>query len=289
MSDQFFDQYQDDALPDEQPSFGDWVDLPFPYLRLNWWNGDKRLGTADKTSVQAFGGWYCAADKFMPVVDAIGKGAPDCFSVAGFDTRDGGTFEANQARLIYVSYITHRKAWFPKENGSNQSRLEVLTLLGEFDKSAKHFVAWGPAVLVGTGYTSKFIEDAIHTWFSSTAAARREFAKNMGAQNFFFPIGTYADTIETKTVGKSQTSPVTPPKLKEPAKQDYDLFKMIFIGHDREVLRTVKEYKSLAQDWIDDFSIQAERSKSGETAQATSGERKAAYNPTPQDDDDIPF
>lgn len=314
MNEKFFDQY--DVHEDEaEIQFSDNVKLPFPNLRLHWWNfGDPRLLKIDESTkkplepnnIQTFGGWFSASEKYLPAVTAIGS-HPQRFATAMMHPKSNAPFEASTNRIVYVAYIAHREGWFPSKNGKDFSKIDVLCLLGDYLSQDGIFKPYGPVVLSAQSLTAKAVKTAFNHWTNISMKARIEANRQPGSR-FFVPIGSYNNvdenggvTVHTERRGQgAESSIVTPPRLREPKEINHDLLYKLFIAHNRETLNQVREYKELAQPWIKDMAVMVENAKKAERERDAIGAARVAgrncnngpAEQTPTNDhtdDEIPF
>lgn len=216
------------------------IRLPFPVAVLRWLNGDARnKKAADPTY---FGGWACSADSMDDLVAQAGIGIHSSFVKADLVNNDGKEYQAYISRSITVAVCAKRKQWTDKG-----SHVQLLALAAELNAEKKVFSAWAPVMLTAKGYSAKFIEDALSTWDSATAAGRREFANGLTSNFFWAAIGTFGTEPIFESVGKAQKSTITPCKCWLPKEINDAIITRHFV--EEENMKRMAELVQLSEEW----------------------------------------
>lgn len=193
---------------------GNYVTLPFPFLRLSWVNG---YAGRDPKTVEGMGGFQAGVAEFESDVAALGDYAPSYFKGPSTwqDAKGQKTYDVYHSRAIYAAPIGSRVRWSKFEkNGKmvNASKTEILVYLADID-AEKHLVPYGPAVISAKSYEGNFLLDAFKAWVADSAEIRKTEAPGVPSAFFYVPIGTFGDKRLTKLVGKVEKSPVVPAQV----------------------------------------------------------------------------
>jgi hypothetical protein len=224
------------------------ISLPFPHLKLYWHNGK---ADAEPKGAYHYGGWYCEADKFIPDIENFNVD-PAVIGFKGPDTwhnQKGGEYQSYHIRSVSVAPIANRKYWFTDNEGRNKSTYALLAFMATYSAEAKVFVPLGPVVLSASSYSGGFLEDAIKSFPTLTAEARKKVAPNVPSWQWYIPVGTFGTKRITKIVGTTKTSPVVPAQIYAPEKGWENNISNYFVSN--EVVEQMMDTKKAAQEWLD--------------------------------------
>jgi len=187
------------------------VTLPFPALRLNWYNGVAQMKASK--DVRYFGGWFAGSDKVSEDLVAMGVDTlPAQFAEEKeFISRGNETFNAYEARYLYIAPVCTKDDWYSefdeKKGGmSKRHRVDMLALLGTHVKG-KTIEPWGMAVLSSKGFAATAFVQAMRGFATVTADVRRNLAPDVPTMFFYAPVGTFGDKLVTAPAGESTYTP----------------------------------------------------------------------------------
>jgi hypothetical protein len=222
------------------------ISLPFPHLQLFWHNGK---ADAEPKGAYHFGGWYCGADKFIPDIENFNVD-PAVVGFKGPDTwhnQKGGEYQSYHIRSVFVAPIAPRKYWFTDKEGRNKSTYSMLSFMA-YANDKKVFVPLGPVVLSASSYSGGFLEDAITSFPTVTAEARKKVAPNVPSWQWYIPIGTFGAKRITKIVGTTKTSPIVPAQLYVPEGGWGESISHYFVPD--EIVQQMMDTKKAAEEWL---------------------------------------
>ena len=203
-------KYTSKDVSDPTAGENQYVTLPFPALRLNWFNGVPQNKAFKDT--RHFGGWFAGSDKVAEDLPAMGVDAlPAQFGQGEeFVARAGESFNAYEARFLYVAPICLKDDWYSELNDqgvmAKRHRIDLLSLLGTHVKG-QPIMPWGAAVLSAKGFAATAVVQAMRAFVKVTADVRRVTAKDVPTMFFYVPIGTFGDKLITAPAGNSIYTP----------------------------------------------------------------------------------
>jgi hypothetical protein len=255
---------------------GDKIELPFAAPILWWLTG--KPGYKKDGSSAYFGGWAGTAEDVENAVQAMGVSLPTAFKRITMVNNEGKEYDVFCTRSAAVAIIAKRTRWIVDEQTQHsRSHTQVLCYMAEFDKEKKAYIPWGPVVLSAKALSGKALEDSFREWDKKTAAARRQYAKNLPPWFFYAPIGTFGDKPNTKMVGSGQQSPITPAQVYTPEEIGEAQLTAWFVGPD--VAAIMADLKGQAKEWLEAWKVD----KKAAVAENASPEAPSNF------DDDVPF
>lgn len=245
-------QYTDRDIATPIQSQADFVQLPFPYLRLYWHNGSPQ---ADKAgNAKYYGGFQIGSDKAREDMSALGvTNLPSPFVESTFVASDGKEYDAFSARAIYAAPIKAKDDWyeeFDQKRGKTvkRHRLDFLVYLGSLTEKGKSktIEPWGVAVISATGFAASAILRGFKEFIKDTQKIRDEFAPGVPPNFFYCPIGTFGDKRITEAAGEST---YVPAQVKQ-YEWTEGLLASIFVGD--EAATKMIELQQLCEEWYND-------------------------------------
>lgn len=266
---------------DVQPVFtgnADFVQLPFPYLRLNWNNGNPQ---ADKAGgAKHFGGWQTGLEYATEDCNLLGLSyLPYGFTDAVVWINDKGKeYQAYSARTILAAPILAKDDWWEewdnkRGKSAKRHRLDFLVFLATLDENRK-IQPYAPAVLSATGFAASAIGRAFRDWVKNNAEPLNAFAPDVPTQFFYVNVGTFGDKRVTEPAGDSvyvlcqcSRKEITEAVLNE-----------LYVGE--MVAAQIVSLQAQAQDWLKDTHANrnknfTEKSESGSSNQNASSDQSA--------------
>lgn len=231
---------------------GEKIELPFvaPYF---WWQNGKPAYKA-LGSAAYFGGWASDADTYEGILHNNGLEIPGNTKRITLANNEGKEYDVFACRSMPVAVIAKRSRWMIDETtgkGRGHTQILAYAATGKKTEAGTAYVAWSPVVISGKGLAAKAIEDALRDFDRNTAAARRQYAKNLPAWFFWCNIGTFGDKPEQKMVGSGQQSPITPATVYLPKDGviTAEMLKTWYVGGD--VAAVMVDLKKQAKEWLE--------------------------------------
>lgn len=203
-------KYTNNDVADPTAGENQYTTLPFPFLRLNWFNGVPQNKAFKDT--RHFGGWFSGSDKVAEDLTSLALDRlPAQFgNEQEFVARDGKSFNAYEARFTYAAPIVLKDDWYSELNDQHvmtkRHRIDLLAVLGTHSKG-QPILPWGVAVLSAKGFAATAIVQAMRAFTKMTADIRRVTAKDVPTMFFYVPIGTFGDKLITAPAGNSIYTP----------------------------------------------------------------------------------
>jgi len=268
------------------PSFSSAVEPPIPVPYFWWKNGDVALKQVSQTLY--YGGWLAKSEE---VVAAAQDNGYDIGLVeANFETvtmvfEDEGEVQHFGARALIIAPIAYRKSWFNKElrrrspkyfPGSRQ-HVQVVAYLGVRD-AERVIHPWGIVVLSAKGFNGGYLLQTLSKGLGMTHKALRQYGVDEPPHAFWHMVGTFGPDRASKTVGKGQTSKITPIAL-HPA--PIDSKERLMVRHvGEEVKAQMVEALSSFREWLDAWNEESdERDEQPEAAYAPAHDEAAEEIP----------
>lgn len=237
---------------DVKPVFtgnADFVQLPFPTLRIAWVNGNPQ---AERTSAKYFGGWQCGFERAAEDLNTLGlQSLPAYFSeVTTWINDKGKEYQAFSSRFVLAAPILAKDDWWEEfDNKRNinvkRHRLDMLVYLATMNEK-KNLLPYSPAVLSATGFAASAIKKAFLAWPKDNADKFNQFAPDVPSMFFYVNVGTFGDTRITEPAGDSVYVPCQYSK-KEVTEQ---LLEALHVGV--EVEAQIVSYQAQAASWFGD-------------------------------------
>jgi len=255
MTNQFdIDETSTAALQDSMKS-GEGIELPFPALYFWAINGNPALRQVG--GPQYFGGWGSKAEQIIEACERLEKPLPPIFSPAEISTKDNKTYEAYIARILIVAPIAFRNRWVAKDGKQASAdyvegyrrHVQVLTVLGQYNKEAKGVFYFAPTVLSAKGYQAGNLLTTLKEFEKHIDGERRKAAPKVPANCFYRKLGTFGENPNVKMVGpeKSQ-SPITPICVELPEKTDVAKLAIFYVG--KQTAAEMSHLLNEAQEWL---------------------------------------
>lgn len=237
------------------------VKLPFPYLRLFWYNGVAQQKIAG--DVRYFGGLYAGTDNVAEDLAALSLDTlPLQFGdVKEFIARDSSSFDAYEARMVYAAPIRTKDDWYEeydekKNKMAKRHRVDILALLGSQEDDGT-ISPWGLAVISAKGFMATALLDAFKNFQKKTATVRGQIAPDVPSMFFYVPFGTFGDKLIVAPAGEST---YTPAQLAPLNYEDEDVIEGLYIA-DEAWQDALVSYQAEAEEWVND--TRSNRTKSG--------------------------
>lgn len=251
------------------------IRLPFAAPVVWWKNGDKKMKPLG--GVEYFGGWAINAEE----LDSLQVASPEGFAEATW-TGDENDYDVFAGRFIGFAPIVKRFRWNVSDTGKGSGHVQILGVAATWDAEAKQFLSYGPVVISGKGFTSKYIQEALKEFERVTASARKEHASNLPANFFYAPLGSFGTEPNVVMVGKGENqSPITPPTLKPVEAYTPAVFQAFYLGAD--TIKMAIEWKEQAAEWVAAWKSDGKNSNGKDTSPGGTYDTSAPAN------GDIPF
>jgi hypothetical protein len=255
-----------DAMTDEK------IELPFPAPLVWWKNGDKR--NKAQGGVLYHGGWAISADN----LDTLNLDPPAGFKPETWTNREGNEFGVLAARSFGFAAIAKRRQWTQNEAGNWRSHVQILGVIGIYNKDTKGYDYYGPAVLSAKGYAGRSLEDALAKWNRDTQPMRKQYANGYPAWLFYAPLGSFGQEPNFVQWGGAQKSPGTPVQVWMPETITDQHLQQWFVG--QSTAEAMSLYKTQTADWL-----AAWKQDNGKAAQ----QQPETPANIPPEDGDFPF
>lgn len=231
---------------------GEKIELPFAAPYYWWQNGKASYKPAGGAAY--FGGWAADAETFEGVCSQSGIEIPQASKRVTLSNNEGKEYDVHTMRSLPVAVIAKRNRWMIDEaTGKGRGHTQILAYAATITKTqaGAAYTPWSPVVISGKGLAAKAIEDALRDFDRNTAAARRQYAKNLPAWFFWCNIGTFGDKPEIKMVGTGQQSPITPASVYLPKDGviSPELLKTWYVGGD--IAAVMIDLKRQAKEWLE--------------------------------------
>jgi hypothetical protein len=243
--------------------------LPIQVGYWTWLNPVRGSKTQD---ARTYGGWQCGADSYeAALAEQNAEAIHERIILTNEKNQD---YEAYTSRVLHAAVIGRRERWIEEKS---QSHLQVLAMLASYDK--KTYTPWSINVLTVRGNAAKFLKNALADWNSKTTAARRKVANGLHSNFFFITIGTFGQTVLTKTVGKEAQRTITYPVSWYPDDISPEYLRSAFVGND--IAERMAATAAVCSDWLI-----AWKDSKGSGKQAQGGNES---EPPEEPSSDIPF
>lgn len=224
---------------------GDFVELPFPYLRMSWNNGNPHASQLD--GAKYFGGFQrgtedIAADLARMNLDNL----PNYFTPdTEWISDNGAPYMARSSRFVYAAPILCKDDWYKdKETGKRAHRLDFLVYLASVTKEA--VIPWGPSVISSHGFAGSGIVHAFQGWARDSKAARAKWAGNMDPMFFYHAVGTFG---QKRNTDKARDSVYVPCDYNR-VEWTETLLTMAFVGES--IAAVLLDLQVQAKEWFED-------------------------------------
>lgn len=239
------------------PSFASAVEPPITVPYFWWKNGNVALKQVSETLY--YGGWLAKAEEVMAAASDNGydMGLVEAnFEAVTMVFEHEGEVPHFGNRALVIAPIAFRKSWFNKElrrrspsyfPGSRQ-HVQVLTFLGIRD-AERVIHPWGIVVLSAKGFNGGYLLQALRKSLDATRKACRQFGVDEAPHTFWHMVGTFGPERTSKTVGKGQTSTITPIMPHLAPIDSKERLMVRYVGD--EVKAQMVEALASFRDWLD--------------------------------------
>lgn len=234
-------EIEDDIKANLQDSMksGEGVELPFPAMYFWALNGNPALKQIGGT--QYYGGWASKAEQIIEACERMDIEMPAALTASEISTKNNDAYEAYVIRSLIVAPVAFRSRWIAKDGKMTspeyaegyRRHVQVLGLMGQYDKEAKAVLMIAPVVLTGKGYQAANLLATLKEFEKHIDGQRRRDAPQIPPHCFWRKVGTFGEKPNVKMVGpeKSQ-SPITPICVELPEKLDIEKLKLFYVGKD---------------------------------------------------------
>lgn len=236
-----------------------YVQLPFPFLRLNWHSGNPHASKVE--GAKYFGGWQVGEDRVSEDLASLGfDSLPNYFSdVTDWVADNGKIYAARSSRYIYAAPVYARDDWYMDKDQQGvekkRHRLDMLVYLAGADKTT--VTPWGPAVLSSTGFAASAIAKSFKDCAKDMSDIRRQFAPGIDESFFYACVGTFGPTRINKPAGDSAYVPCQFNKPENGWTEQ--LLTNFFVGEG--IAAVICDLQAQAEAWLAD--TRANRQKAG--------------------------
>ena len=252
----------DNIKPAQQVFTSDfqYVELPFPYLRLSWNNGNQHASKIEKAKY--FGGFQRGEDHIQEdLLKMQMETVPSYFSEpTEWTSEEERNYQARSSRYLYAAPLIAKVDWYKsKDRTSGEERLghrlDFLVYLANIEEQQVR--PWGPAVISSHGYAASGIEDAFKDWAKDSRDARKEFAPGIDPIFFYHVVGTFGDKRITRPAGEKKVIVLC--QYNHPETWTEEILNKLFVGED--IAAVLVDLQIQAKEWSED--TQANRQKAG--------------------------
>lgn len=264
------------------------ITLPFPVLRVEWFNGK---GGADpqKYEVSHFGGWYIqlktTAYSVEEVLSETGRSMLTNFPLVSMNGKDG-PFQAYASRTITVCPILKRIGWFTNDKGNPYSSVQILVWASIPNAKTKTFDPWGPVLLKAKSLTGVSITNALYNWGQKIKSYATEAQP---AWAHWVTLGTLRPQIYTESRGKGKdTSLATPCEFYFPTDKDPAAFVTgRYVGD--KLRDEFLQARDVSQDWADAWNLKYNQRRTGQAAEEAEDDSIQPPDNYAPEDQNVPF
>jgi hypothetical protein len=137
---------------------------------------------------------------------------------------------------------------YPGYHKGASPHLQMLCYLAERNEK-KELAPLFPVVITAKGFQVGKIIDAVRTWESKTAKARKEWGQGLKANAFYMHIGTFGDKLIVESVGGLKQSNITPIGVYVPENIDEKLIEYCFVGEG--IIEEMATLREQAMPWLE--------------------------------------
>lgn len=265
-----------------------YVQLPFPYLRLSWHNGNPHASKVE--GAKYYGGWQIGEDRVSEDLATFGfDSLPSYFTPSTEWVADNGkAYWARSARYIYAAPIFAKDDWWeefsPQGTKVKRHRLDMLVYLASINNAV--WEPWGPAVLSASGYAASAIAKSFKDFAKDTSEIRRQFAPGVDDMFFYACLGTFGPDRVNKPAGDSAYVPCQFNKPKDGWNEQH--LTNCFVGEG--IAAVMVDLQVQADAWAADTRDGRQKAGTADLGLRL-GLRQTEFTPAQPEDltDDIPF
>lgn len=221
----------------------DFIELPFPYLRLSWNNGNAHASKNE--GAKYFGGFQRGENDIQEDLAKLQfDNLPNYFTPpTEWISEKGATYQARSTRFLYAAPISAKDDWWKdKQTQKRRHRLDFLVYLASVEKEV--VVPWGPAVISAKQYSASGIIDAFQGWGKDTRSARHEFAGDLDEMFFYHCVGTFGNERVIQKVGESI---IITCQFNKPSTWTEKMLEKMFVGES--IAAVMVDLQGQAQEW----------------------------------------
>jgi hypothetical protein len=232
----------------------EYVNLPFPFLRLSWNNGNSHATSVKGAgSAQYFGGFQRGSKDIQEDLATMKKTTlPIYFKEEEWVNTKDEAYMAWGSRSVWAAPILARVDWYEGRDKYTSEirlkhRLDFLVYLADRDKNT--LIPWGPAVITAYGFAATSIEKAFKGFAQETLDVRKRFAGGIDAMFFYHLYGTFGNQRNAQKAG--DTAAVVPCVYDKPADEWSErMLENRFVGDD--IGQVLVDLQKQAKEWFED-------------------------------------